>query len=130
MHEHIAFRVELGRLLDSLHGFDLRQHFMQQSGFIEQKKSLTRLALDQHFAELIAYTLARNLMNLRRQFANRLKCFGLDHIAETRRKADSTQHPQLVLSEPSFGIINGSNDSCVEVFSSADVIQNLARERV
>src|ERR1700723_1604789 len=128
MHEHVALRMELRRLLDSLHRRNLRQHFLQQSALVKQKKSLTRMSLDQHLAELIAHALAGNLMNLGCEFSNRLECFGRNCVAETRSEAHRTQHPQFILSETPLRITDSSNDSRIEVFASANVIQNLVRD--
>src|SRR5437867_3826631 len=44
MDKNITFGVKLRRLLDTFHSFDLREKFMQQSGFIEQWEGTLCLA--------------------------------------------------------------------------------------
>src|SRR5271167_2290008 len=122
--------MKLRRLLNSLHRFDLRQDFVQQSGFVEKKESPARLALGQHLAKLISNPLPRHLIDLRCQLLNRLRCFGLDGVAETRRKADSAQHSELVFGKAALRVSNGSNDPGFEIFASADKIQDLVRQRI
>src|SRR5580658_10464925 len=122
--------MKLRRLLNSFHGFDLGQHLAQQSAFVEQKKGLACMALDQHPGELIANALLRYLINLRGRLLNRLKSSRLDGVSETRGEADSTQHPELVFGEPSVRIADGSDDSGFEILASANEIQNLVRDRI
>ena len=57
VHEHIAFGMKLRRLFHSLHGRNLGQHLLQQSGFVEQEKSLASLALGEHLGQLVAHPL-------------------------------------------------------------------------
>src|SRR5579859_3556170 len=114
--------MKLRRLFNSLHGFDLGQNFVQQSGFVEKKKSLARPPFGQHLAEFIANALPRDLMNLRCQCLNRMKCSGLDGVAKTRREADGKQHPELVLGKAPLRVADGSNDSGFEIFASANKI--------
>src|SRR5580704_2132160 len=122
--------MKLWRLFDSFHGLDLGQNFMQQSGFVEQQKSLPGAAFRQHLAEFIANPLLRHVTNLRCQRLNRLKSFGLDGVAKTRRKADGTQHPKLVLGKAPLGIANGSNDPVLQILLPPDEIQDLVRVRI
>src|ERR1700746_4074021 len=96
MHEDVPFGMKLWRLLHAFHGFDLRENFMEEASLIEQQKSLARLALSQHFCKLIAHTLARHLVDLRRQLLDGRKCLRLDLVAEARRKTHSAQHAQVI----------------------------------
>src|SRR5579864_911035 len=125
MHKHIAFRMKLWRLLDSFHCLDLWQNLAQQSSFVEEKKSLARMALREHPGKLVPDPLPRNLIDLRCQPLNCVKCAGLDGVAEPRREAHRAQHAELILGEAPLRVANSSNDSSLEIIAAAHKIQNL-----
>ena len=71
MHKHIAFRMELRRLLNAFHRRNLGQDFFEQTGLIEQEKSAPGMAFGEHLGEFIANALARDHMNFGSQALDR-----------------------------------------------------------
>src|SRR2546428_2709007 len=101
--EDIAFRMKLRRLRHALHRGDFGQDLMQQTACVEEQESTARLTCREHLRELIPYTLAGDLVNLRCQLLNRGKRSGLNGIAEASGEAHRAQHAQLVFGEAALG---------------------------
>src|SRR5581483_3296792 len=93
----VALGMELRGLLNSLHRRNLRQDLFKQAGFVEQEEGPPGMAFGKHFGQLVADTLARNLVNLRRKLLDCGECCGIDLVFEAGGKADGAQHAQLVL---------------------------------
>src|SRR6185312_5389827 len=113
MNEYIAFRMELGCLLDALHGSDLRQDFAQKSAGIQHKKRQSRAAFGEHLSQLISRPLGGNLANLRGQFLYGLHRPAFEDVSKSRGKAYGPQHTQLVFTKTFLRIANRADDSCV-----------------
>ena len=111
VHKHIAFGMELRRLLHALHRRNFRQHMLEQAAFIQQKKRTPPVAFRQHAGQFIAHPLARHNLDLLRQFLHGRKRRRLDRVFEPRREAHGAQHAQLVFRKPLLRIADRADDS-------------------
>ena len=128
--EDVAFGMELGRLLDSLHGGDFGQDFGQEAGRIEQFKSAAGAAFGEHLGQFFAHALAGDLVNLRRQLLDCRHGCGIDLEIEARGKTHGAQHAQFVFGKAAFGIADGAHDSGLQIVAAADKIQNFVGCRI
>src|SRR5579871_1782386 len=127
MDPYVAFRVILRRLGDALHLFDFRQHLLKQIGLVQKLKGATRMAFSKHFQDLVTHALMAYLMDLRSEFTDGSKGLRFDRVAEAGGKAHGAKHAQLVFREPLMGLADSANDALLQVFASADVVQDFAR---
>ena len=85
---------------------------------------LAGVAFGQHFGQLIAYALRRDLANATRLLLDLPEGHGLDRVSEARRKADGAQHTQSILGESPSGFADGPDGLCFHVFLTADKIEH------
>ena len=85
------------------------------------------MAFDEHFGQLVAHTLAGNLMDPGSQLLDRAECLRLDGVTEPRGKAHRAQHAQLVFGETQSRIADGADDFGSQILLPADVVENFVR---
>src|SRR5262249_44065279 len=115
----------LRRLLHSLHGGNLRQHFVQQARIVQENERLFGMSFCKHLSEFVATPLAADLVNLGGEPLQRRKGGGLDCILKSRREAHGPEHAQLILSEARIRIANRSDDMRSKIFLPADEVEDL-----
>ena len=120
----IPFGVKLRRLLDAFHALDFRQHLVEQRGFIEQFKSAAGAALDEHFCEFVAHTLAAYCIDKRGERTHGAPGFRLDFEAEAGGEAHTTQHAQMVFFKAQLGAADGANDAGIEIRYAAYIVDD------
>ena len=125
MHKHVAFGMKLRRLLHSLHRGDLRQHFPEQTTLVEHQERAAGMTFDEHAREFIAHPFPRDRTDLAGQLLDRRKCGRLDRVFKTRRKAQRSQHAQLVFGKTTFRIADGTDDLVFQIPASADKVEHL-----
>src|SRR5207245_11013196 len=101
------------------------KNFAQQSSLVHQFERTPGMAFGQHSSDLVADALARDLMNLRRQLLNCSKRSWLNRVFKSGRKANRTQHTQLVFGEAKLRIAEGANNSSFQIILAAHKIQNI-----
>ena len=130
VHKNVALGVKLGRLLDSLHRRNFRQHLAQQAALVEQFERAPGASLGEHLGQFFAYALARDLMDLRSSRRDRTeRCF-VDFVVESRRESHRPQHAQFVFGKALLRIANGANDSGLEIVAAVDIIEDFVRQRI
>ncbi len=114
--------MELRRLLHALHPRHLRQHFVQQPGFVQQFEGAPRMALGQHFSQLVTHALPAHGVDARSERPDRALCLRLQLEAEPRRKPHPAQHAQMVLLKAQLRPPDGAHHACIQIRKPADVI--------
>src|SRR5258708_24469000 len=89
-----------------------------------------RVSFGEHPGQLIATPLAGENVEFVRQFLDGGKRGWLDGVAESRSKPNRAQHTQLVFGKALPGIPDGANNLRVQVFSSADKVEDLVADRI
>src|SRR5215469_646468 len=117
--------MKLRRLLDALHFFYLGQHLFQKARLVEQFEGAASVPFGEHLENLFANALAADLRNLWRKLADCGEGFVFDGVAESGCKTHRAQQAQLVLGKSPMRVADGTNHAQLEVFASADEIQNL-----
>src|SRR5689334_11040320 len=125
MHKHIPLRMKLGRLFNSLHGFDFRENLVEQPALIEELEGFLRLAFGQHPSEFLADTLARHLMDLGCKLLNCPESRRIYLVPEPSGEANRPKHAQLVFGETKLSIPNGTDDPGPQVLLSTDEVEHL-----
>jgi hypothetical protein len=114
--EHIAFGMKLRRLLNSLHRRNLRQTSLEQSAFIQQKKSAAGMAFGEHLGELIAHALARDHL-ISALLADRGEGVSAS-ISNSKRAAKRTARSIRNLSSAKrCRITDGADDTGLQIFA-------------
>jgi hypothetical protein len=124
MRPHVALGMVERRLLNALHARDLRQHLSEQACCVKQFEGTARVALGEHFGQLVAHALAAYSVNARRERTDRAMCPWLYLESETSREAHRAQHAQAVFFQSLFRAANGANDAGIEIGEAANIVQN------
>src|SRR6185503_8291427 len=130
VHEDVALRMKFRWLLHAFHSFNFWQNFMQQSALIEELECALGMAFGKHAREFVAKTLSGDLVNLRREFLNCGEGCGINSVLKSRRKTNSTQHTQLILTKPAFRIADRTDDPRAQVLLTTNEIEYFVLFRI
>ena len=128
--EHVAFRMELRRLLDSGERFDLRQDRLEQAGIVHEPHGAAGVRAGEDADEFVADALGADLGGVRRHADHRRVGLLLDGVVEPRREPHRAQQAQLVLREPLLGIADRADHAAADVFLALDPVNHACARRI
>ena len=121
----IPLGVPLGRLLDTLHAGNFRQHLLQQAAFVKQFKGAFRMTFGQHPGELFANALAADLVDGFGLLLDGVQGLRLKGKAKTRGEAHRAQHAELVLLKAAVRRADGADRAGGEVGLATDEVEHV-----
>ena len=130
MLEHVAFRMELRRLLDSGERFDLRQDRLEQAGIVHDPHGAAGVRAGEDADEFVADALGADLARVRRHADHGRVGLLLDGVIEPRREPHRAQQPQLVLRETLLGISDRADHAVADVFLALDPVHHASLDRI
>ena len=126
----IALGMILRRLFDALHAHKFRQHLGQQAAGVEKLEAAPRSTFSEDEGEFFADALRRHLGYGSCLLPYRCKRSVFDFKVQSSRKANGTQHAQLVFGEAQPGIADGAEDLLMQIGLAADKVQHAVFQAV
>src|SRR5574337_908095 len=127
---HVAFRVELRRLLNSLQGLHLGQHLLQQVGAVQQFEAPARLSLRQDFQDFVANSFSADQPDFDGQFSDGVCSLGVKLKVQPRGKTHGAKHAKAVLAEAFVRVANGADSATANVRLPSNVIEHRVFYRI
>jgi len=123
---NVSFGVELRRLRNAFHGRDFRKQLGGKAEFVEEFEPPAGGAFGEELGELFADAFRGNDVDFARVRADSGEGFRFDNVAEARGEADGAEHAELVFGETPGRLADGADDSCGEIGTAADEVEDFA----